>query len=421
MKLRWIPLFALLPLVLGASAPLTWQDCVNEARAKNPDLITAEEAKIQAFRQHLANFSQFLPKVNYSAGYGQGAGYNPTDNTFASGLNSDNWNSSLSASETIFNGFGRLASLDRTRAALDQAEASLADTRATVAFNLRSAFTSLLFSQNQTALNDDIVKRRAEDRDLVELRFESGRENKGAYLQAKAYYSMSVYDAGKARQGQVISSSTLARLLGRRQGDDLEVQGDLKSGDLPEEIKDFNSLASDTPAHHKNAAQLAQAKAALRGAQAALWPTVSANASLSRPGSDTWPPQTGSWSAGVSLNWNLFDGGSDLLNWAAAGAGMRAAEASVLSSDDTILISLRQDYFGFISGVNYAQASAEMLDAAQARAEIARAQYTNGLLTFDIWDQIENTLIDSQKQELAARRDAVLAKASWEHTSGKGF
>ena len=62
----------------------------------------------------------------------------------------------------------------------------------------------------------------------------------------------------------------------------------------------------------------------------------------------------------------------------------------------------------------------EFLAAADLRAEIARTQYTTGLLSFEDWDLIENDLIDNQKAMLASLRDAVLAEAAWEQTLGKG-
>ena len=62
----------------------------------------------------------------------------------------------------------------------------------------------------------------------------------------------------------------------------------------------------------------------------------------------------------------------------------------------------------------------EFLKAAEVRSEIARAQYQNGLLSFEDWDLIENDLIDKQKAMLTSQRDAVVARAAWEKMLGTG-
>ena len=60
------------------------------------------------------------------------------------------------------------------------------------------------------------------------------------------------------------------------------------------------------------------------------------------------------------------------------------------------------------------------MKAAQVRAEIARSQYTSGLLAFEDWDLIENDLIENEKQALLARRTAARAAAAWDRALGKG-
>jgi outer membrane protein TolC len=62
----------------------------------------------------------------------------------------------------------------------------------------------------------------------------------------------------------------------------------------------------------------------------------------------------------------------------------------------------------------------DFLKAANARAEIARSKYSNGLMSFEDWDIIENDLINRQKAVLQSRRDRVTAEAAWEQVLGNG-
>jgi outer membrane protein TolC len=58
------------------------------------------------------------------------------------------------------------------------------------------------------------------------------------------------------------------------------------------------------------------------------------------------------------------------------------------------------------------------LEAAEVRATVARAQYQQGLISFQDWDTIENSLVTSQKSWLASRLAADQAEAAWQNTMG---
>ncbi|HNX53516.1 MAG TPA: TolC family protein, partial [Pontiellaceae bacterium] len=58
------------------------------------------------------------------------------------------------------------------------------------------------------------------------------------------------------------------------------------------------------------------------------------------------------------------------------------------------------------------------LEAADVRATVARAQYQQGLISFQDWDTIENALVTSQRSWLSSRRAAVQAEAAWKNAMG---
>src|SRR5690606_38333615 len=58
--------------------------------------------------------------------------------------------------------------------------------------------------------------------------------------------------------------------------------------------------------------------------------------------------------------------------------------------------------------------------ASNTRAEIARAKYNNGLITFEDWDIIENELIQRQTNYLQSKKDRVVRYATWENLLGRG-
>jgi outer membrane protein TolC len=61
------------------------------------------------------------------------------------------------------------------------------------------------------------------------------------------------------------------------------------------------------------------------------------------------------------------------------------------------------------------------LDANLVRAEIARAQYGQGLIAFTDWDLIESNLITSQQSSLSGRLNAALSIFAWQEALSKGW
>ena len=69
--------------------------------------------------------------------------------------------------------------------------------------------------------------------------------------------------------------------------------------------------------------------------------------------------------------------------------------------------------------MDQAQVQEQFMTATEARAEVARAQYNQGLTTYNIWDQIEQNLISAQTSALNTRGAALRAAAGWERDLGR--
>jgi len=149
--------------------------------------------------------------------------------------------------------------------------------------------------------------------------------------------------------------------------------------------------------------ELQAADASLDAARAERRPVLSANAStVWSPGTGDWSPEP-SWSAGLTLSWNLFDGGR-------ASADARIARANVqsaIASRDALLVTLTSQLDSSRSQIvaNRAnvQASTEAVTAARAQLQLAEARYTQGL-----GSQIE--LADAQTAVTTAQGNLVTAE-----------
>lgn len=399
--------------VLAAPAVLTWETCIQEAMANNPELRTAR-ANLQAAGFSAAGaYSGYLPELS------AGAAYTDTSGSAASTVTSEStYNASVSLSQNLFAGFQDRAKIEQGSANREAAEASLTAAKAKLSQDLKAAFVGLGYAQDNVTLTENIARRREENLRLVELRFESGNENKGSYLLTKAALAQARYENLQAKQDLTSAQAQLDRVLGRGAADELEVRGEIPLSE-PGTPPDFRQLARQAPDYQQVAAQQRSAAAGVTLARSGLYPSLNLSGSVGRVG-DGWVPDDTRRSVGLNLNIPLYSGGKDYYATKSAVSSLEAATSNTDSAEYLQLVSLKQTYASYVESVEKLKVDQAFLDAAMTRADIARTKYNNGLMTFENWDIIENDLTQRQKSFLLSRRDRVLAEAAWEKTQGIG-
>ena len=413
--MRWLVVVCVCSLGTSealAAEPWTWDECVREVSRHNADLLAAQASVREARAKYHGSYSRFLPQVSADAGVDRG-----TTTTHVGSSTLDENTIGLSVNETLFSGFRNEAQVGQQRANLQAAEASLAQVKAQVGFDLTSAIAQLLFAQEQTALAEAIATRRQENVRLVELRYQAGREHQGSYLRSRATFQQAVFDVEQAQRALQVAQQQLAKVMGRKDEAQLSVAGERRIAPMGEP-PDFYALMLDSPTHRQAEAQARSAKAGVTIARSGFFPTVSATGSLSRRGTD-WLPSDRRWLAGVMVSLPLLSGGQTFFDVRSAKAEHERSQASLESLDDQTVFALKQAFAAYQDAVGKVGVQEEFLHAAQVREEIARSQYTTGLLSFQDWDLIEDDLIANQKAMLTSRRDAVIAEATWERTQGK--
>ena len=151
--------------------------------------------------------------------------------------------------------------------------------------------------------------------------------------------------------------------------------------------------------------QVAAAEANLDAARAERRPTLSATASTQwSPDNTDWSPEP-SWVAGLTLSWQLFDGGRSRADQRVARANVTSAQAE----RDALLISLTSQLELSRAQIDAnrvnVQASNEAVTAARAQLKLADARYAQGL-----GSQIE--LADAQTAVTTA--EGNLVQAEWQ-------
>jgi outer membrane protein TolC len=151
--------------------------------------------------------------------------------------------------------------------------------------------------------------------------------------------------------------------------------------------------------------QIGAAEANLTAAEYERRPTLSAVASTQwGPDTSDWTPEP-SWSAGITLSWQLFDGGRSRADQRVARANVTSAQAQ----RDAVLVSLTAQLelarAQIVANRVNVEASNEAVTAARAQLKLAEARYTQGL-----GSQIE--LADAQTAVTTA--EGNLVQAQWQ-------
>ncbi len=410
--------------VIRAADKINWEASVREATNSNSELNAAKSSLQSTQYQIKAARSGYYPSIQATAGYSYDSSNSTRSiSTFNNSNNpSKNYTTSINATENLFSGFSDSSKVDKAKYVSSSSEASLSNVKAKISFDLKTAFMGLVYSQKYIALTEDIIKRREANVKLVQLRFESGRENIGSLELSKAYLAQARFDYLQAVDSLDVYQTQLARVLGREDFADLEVDGMVPVVDPP--YKDnrkinYKDLVKDIPVYKKAYFDELSAKSSIDISKSAFYPTISLNQSVGRTGHESNSP-VDSWSIGASLVFPLFSGGKDYYSTKSSNEDYRASALSRINTEKDSVNKLKDAYTRYVEAVMKLEVDSAFLKAASTREKVGTAQYNNGLISFTDWDIIENDLITRQKTMLQTQRDRVIAEAAWEQVQGKG-
>ena len=401
----------------GAEELLSWQDCVKEAAKNHPDLISAQEAIKASEASKDISASSLYPQIDSSI-----AGSTAGTTTEAGGVKTkkttDSYSYGLTGSQLIFDGSKTSNKVNAAKENIKASQYNYKFTSADVRQRLRSAYIDLFSAQELLGITEEIRSIRRSDFELITLRYESGIEHKGALLTARANLAGAELEIAQARRALEVAQRQLLKEMGRQQFSELRVAGDFTVTDTAREKPDFEALAKDHPNLGKLAAQTSAAFFNIKSTKADFLPSLSAQGGTSKSSSH-WPPDDSQWNAGLTLSFPIFEGGLRLAQVDQATAVFNQARANERSARDGIILTLEQKWATLQDAVQTVGVQKDFLDAAQERANIAESQYSLGLIQFDNWTIIEDSLVSQKKAYLNSRINALLAEANWVQAKGE--
>ena len=315
----------------------------------------------------------------------------------------------LGASETLFS-MKSYAELEVQFKSIERADvglrAALADTRK----NLLTSFIYLLYAQVRIGVMENILAIRDKSAEMINLKYESGRESEGNRLRTEAQLAQAKADLAQSKRDLLSAQRSLTAEIGADDFVHIVASGSLS---VPLTVSDIDidkaALSIPSVLSAKKSVELYSLK--VKQTNADLFPVLSANQGLSWNGVSELPGNR-AWSLGLSLAWPLFNNGPTYYknNLANAKSVKQKAEEDYRSAVLGAKTNLQSALAALETNIENVATVALLLNAARQRYSESEIQYLSGTMSFQTWEDVEEELVSSEQTYLTSLRSVNIAR-----------
>jgi outer membrane protein TolC len=424
--------------LLYGQETITWQDCVVYAQLNNPALKSSMEALNKSRAGTGIARSAYLPQISASAGVNTAKSIDNSkieleekmtwsknqyleDQRKSKSAITNSFSYGVSGKQLIFDSMKTIYNIKSAESAADDAFYQFHLKSAQVRMDLRTAFVKLLKAQEAVDISKQIIEIRKKNNNLVKMRYLAGREHKGSLMNAEANLEQAKYNLRQADRNITAAQRSLLNVMGVYSYMDIKAQGSLTEKTAVRDRPDFDSIVKTHPSVLSARKQRETAAYNEKSKIANFLPVISATGSVDQ----TFQESTGTRNnnvnlkAGLSATMPLFTGGNNYYNLEQAKAESRRLAADEAGTRDQVIMNLEQYWTAWQNAIDTVEVQRKFLAAAEERARIAEAEYSLGLVVFDIWITIEDQLVQMKQNYLEARAGQLLAEAQWIQAKGE--
>ncbi|MBU2567321.1 MAG: TolC family protein [Elusimicrobia bacterium] len=404
MKLKTLFLFVLFVSLCTKIHALTWQEVMDIAKKNNPVVIRAEKELKTARLSYHSSYTNFLPQISGSVSQS------------ASEAETKKYSYGLSGQLSLFAGFRDWSALNERHLELKIAEENYRRTLSDAIHNLKAAFAELLKSQEQVILTKEILYKRENNYDMIRLKYEAGREDKGSYLRTEADKQQAEYDFFRAERDLRAAQRNLMKETGRQDMGDIKASGDF-SVSFSTNIPDFSRSARKTPEHIVSELLVKKTGFRIMYARGGYYPEISVSGNVSRSG-DSWLPETEKWSTSLALSYSFFNRGKGLFDISIEKLNREAMEEALKNTYLKKIAEIESSYYSYIDAIENLKVRQKYLEASAEQSKIITERYINGLVSYQSWYYVENDYINAQKALLEAKKNLAIAESKLKNVMG---
>lgn len=415
MKILWLLVLTFFSNNLYAQ--ITLSDLLLIASENHPNYQNAKLEVEKAQLRYKAQMKAFLPSL--SGRFQKSKSENSTD----IGTNSfDRTELALQGELNLFNGFADKASLEIEDLNIKKAKTTLAQIASDINYGVSKSYYEYLYALDLVSMVEKIEKRRKQQMELLGLRFESGREDKGSYLQSKAKYLDAKFQVAQAKRELSEAKENLLLSLGKDDFDFSKITQkltDLSPREVDLDIKRLDEIVKTIPSYLLSQFEIKIADEEITRTDAAFSPTLALSGSKGISGQDDTLDED-SWSVGITLRIPLFEGGSRVYNSKFSRRNKTFYEYKLRQNFNELRMKLLSIYNDYMDAKENLSVQDEYFKALSLRVEVVNSQYQNGLMTYTNWDLVQSEYINYEKSKLASLKTFLVLRSELDNVRGMG-
>ncbi|MDR0724270.1 MAG: TolC family protein [Endomicrobium sp.] len=388
---------------------------VEEQTIKNSLLLKAAQLDLNIAKQEYdTTISLFLPKVNFAGRVSD------SKNELQSSNKIRDYSLGLEGSLSLFEGFSSYNELKAKSAKLKIAQASYDRTVADVRHSVHVYYINLIWAYETVSLLKEIKERRKENRDLIQLKYNSGNVDIGSLKRGEADVALAEYNLEKAKRNIQTANKALLNAIGRTDEATLEPSEQLLHKGETFGEPDYNNLIMTIPEFLQAKYNFEMYKSISNKIKGQWLPYVNLSGNVNK-NDYHWVPETQNWTAVLTVSYPLFSGGKRYRDVKIASYQAKIASYKLTSTTTFLKLKAIENYNDLVDAYQIIAAKTFYVEAAKLQAEISTKKYVNGLGTYYDWYSIENDYITAQQSLLDDKKAASIAEAKWLNFIGKGF
>ncbi|MDR1952026.1 MAG: TolC family protein [Elusimicrobiota bacterium] len=415
---------------LGLAKTIDWKTVEKITLEINPNIRSArlnlENAKYSYYRA----LGVFMPAVGLSANASQSDNDSITADGrrgFGNNLNT-NYTYGVNGAFTLFNGFADYFKARQASAELDAAKADYDRAVSDAMYKAVYQYINLMWAYERAELLESIKNTRMQNRDMVNLKYNSGNADLGSLRRIEADLETAKLDLRKSLRNIETVSAALSAAIGLDENEILETSERISNVEkIPPKPK-FNDLIKTIPEYKKAQYNIESASAQSMAAKSPFLPAVSLSGSFNQNNPERMFSENriNNWNAGLTISYALFNGARDYLAAKIAANNYETAKNNFIDTVNTLKAQVVLEYNSLTDACETIALRILYLAAAELQSEISDRKYMNGLSSYQDWYLIKNDYVNAQNALLEAKRNAALQEAAWlnfigqkEFTKGK--
>ena len=417
MKLGWgalaltLALGSLAPAV-GSCAALSLDEAIQLALAQNTGLKVTKKGEETAEAK--------LRQAKGTNGVSASLSDNLSTSKVSGGERNDGNNLNLSGSLPIYSGGKNQANIKSSEIGLDTAKLATERAQENLKLSVIKAYYDALEAQKNIDVNQESVNNYQAHLTNVQQLFSAGSKAKIDVLRSSVELSNAQQTLIKSQNAYEVKLATLRNYLNMDREEPLSLTTDFVYDKFETPMTEAIAYAYGNRKDLLSDEYVVEQKElAIKAAKAGFLPTVKLSVGVGQ--ANDFHPSNGSsqsWSAGIGVNWNIFDSGVTRAQVDEAEVARDVAKLTLEKDRETVDLNLRTAYYNMREAEKRFNSTSEAVNQAEEDYYIATEKYRAGEgLMLDIIDA-QLALSTAKLNYISAQYDYARYKAEVENAMG---